>query len=1104
MSSVTTSRIIAHEDDEQSTCFSIDSNHVGSIFQNDETPKSYQKVKLRRSKRRRTLAPLFNDPNISCFTPNHMDSSHSNSFKSLSTSLGKRDWKDSFCDDKQSTTFDNATLYEERNDRRQDNDNDKSLETVVTPLKQKRMRKNQRRRSLATQNGRLLLKKSTSSSLLAAAAELDDDNVAIAASNTSSSSPSNSGLPSQQTMSSLSVDSFVVTTCDKERVTLLSSSLHHENMNDMPERCPDALHDRDLVGNDCKSSSSSSISSLCSNLRNMMNTDHKPSRRSARIRMSMARRYSSVGITENMPLGASNSERSVGSVKFRLSTLSPLKSRTKDVSMGSSYDDNLRGCQSLDMPEGNSEKQRNDECHTIKSVVETTSELDSMAKIFSGPSSCENEKYMVDNVPLKLSTLSPNVTSSMGRGKGENPSIVNYGKDSNNSCVWNAQHKIDERFSLAEPSDPRSMCDSNSCTTMDTIRFRLSTLSPIEVHGCPRDISSLQEEKEAEEKEEEMTQTSLPVADHGLGKSEKHVEKNTECMAGNSKDFQIGTSAKVNDTDLIHQDFAETAILAETLVTKGKSDDAKSVMELTSHTSHDILANTTLQIKSNAEKSLQSDIVVPTDILTNSNSAECRPFSNPDEITAEEIKTEMKAMFHGLDIDTSICVSSRLFGYAMVRLKRNGKISQHLAYLYPILRSFVEAELAALENLDIVNNHTRKKICFCSFNFSSTITPIDTSTESCNILEACIWKLEAVIKEIQILSSFEYQDDNINLIKDLINTFGDLENGAAKNHFEECSKAMPFCWPISRFTSASRHYRQEFSYILSVISCSTLKPPMCFVRKTLGDFIGRLIRFHLRRFFNPVPVPLYSDGDDLPDYSNTRSRVHTLVQMKDDDEGGRDTATADGSISSVFGIALDRMVEFFELNKELLNRDDYHVEGGYSTSFCKRPASVGGLIERGCVIELSEEDANEVLQDIKEGHTILAGIRACRFIKELLTWPGVSEALHEAGGWTKIETFADMFMKHRLGNETPEESHFTLLANMDRLLNKILIENDLLLVIEQRCEDSLRRLWKKFRCGTRNKELLQLNPCIKVFHRELMHVDNKTKFPSLVKAMLTD
>ena len=132
---------------------------------------------------------------------------------------------------------------------------------------------------------------------------------------------------------------------------------------------------------------------------------------------------------------------------------------------------------------------------------------------------------------------------------------------------------------------------------------------------------------------------------------------------------------------------------------------------------------------------------------------------------------------------------------------------------------------------------------------------------------------------------------------------------------------MPFDWPKSRFKSAAEVYANELSYTKSMLKPDDIVTHHSFVRKSLGDFIGRAIRFYLRKFFNPVPLALHSDGNDIPDYSKCRSRVHELVEMKDDEDNGHDTATADGSISSVIGIALERMIKFFDLNCEMVTRE---------------------------------------------------------------------------------------------------------------------------------------------------------------------------------------
>lgn len=312
---------------------------------------------------------------------------------------------------------------------------------------------------------------------------------------------------------------------------------------------------------------------------------------------------------------------------------------------------------------------------------------------------------------------------------------------------------------------------------------------------------------------------------------------------------------------------------------------------------------------------------------------------------------------------------------------------------------------------------------------------------------------------------------------------------------------MPFNWPKSRFKSAAEVYASELSYTQSMLKPDDIVTQHSFVRKSLGDFIGRAIRFYLRKFFNPVPLALHSDGDQIPDYSKCRSRVHEIVEMKDDEDDGRDTATADGSISSVIGIALERIVKFFDLNCEMVTREGYKNEKKYCTTFFQRPASLGGLIERGCVIELSESDVSEILSDIEECNIALAGVRACRFIKNLLTWPGVSEAIVEVGGWDKVQCLATLFRKHNLCEEMPAEDHFILLSDVDALVKKIQSDESALNLVEKNCEDYSRKIWKRFRCGTRNKDLLQLNPCIKNFQNGLKEA-KQTILPSLTNATI--
>lgn len=121
-------------------------------------------------------------------------------------------------------------------------------------------------------------------------------------------------------------------------------------------------------------------------------------------------------------------------------------------------------------------------------------------------------------------------------------------------------------------------------------------------------------------------------------------------------------------------------------------------------------------------------------------------------------------------------------------MKRGGQDPESLQLLYPLLRSFVEAELAALEDFTVANVATRKKIHFCSYDFSSTITPVDTSTESINIIEGCIWKLQRVLKEAERISVGGCRSTNLSVIKELIKMFDELGKENGYLILVECSK----------------------------------------------------------------------------------------------------------------------------------------------------------------------------------------------------------------------------------------------------------------------------------------------------------------------------
>lgn len=1055
-----------------SICFSVESNQ--SEGKETPLPLQNQQRKKHRNTRRRTLAPLF-DNRINCSSiQKDVDDFDSSNCVQLDfpLSLGKRCWEsseDNVVDEKneKSVSSTNTLLFSQGLESNQQLDEQSQYSELMAtpPSKQKRIKTSQRRRSLAIQDDRLLLQGVSGSS-------------------------SSSITYSPFTFSSISTKG---SNQDENRLVLSSFSddEHHGNV---------------TIKSEDPSSSLRIVPKLPAPV---------PIRRSARIRKSMAIKKRASMLNNANDTDNETCSQKIEIVRFRLSTLSPIKKSKSNVTgpLVKKY--------SSSVSTGISKE---------SSKINNETEIYGLNELQENDSACETTRSnqtteTFGSVLFKLSTLSPISNKSKtleGQIQTLDPVQDNNNKSTlrrdtfekeRNVCSKDACVTETSRVSELKAQEP-----DQTITEDKSLTLKLSTLSLVGMNSCKDVTSSSSVCHEEMQKSLDSLEKNINIhvkkdghfMDKGKTATDNVFAKKTKQRRRSSLGLHVGGLISLKDLEAIQNEVAarkkpSQVLTVQESVNKQKCDvDFPSVAQSQAppRSEKQISLKYKLDSTSNVNHEMPSRTLTSKEGNTSHGSDSLSPhFRHPNFVTAQHIKEEMLRIFRGLDLDKTRCVSSRLFACAIVSLKRGGQDPESLQLLYPLLRSFVEAELAALEDFTVANVATRKKIHFCSYDFSSTITPVDTSTESINIIEGCIWKLQRVLKEAERISVGGCRSTNLSVIKELIKMFDELGKENGYLILVECSKTMPVHWQPSRFKRALQQYREEFAYILSEMETSDAEPAVSFARKTLGDFIGRIIRYHLRRLFNPVPLPLYSDGDDLPDYSHTRSRVHTLVEMID--EGGRDTATADGSISSVIGTALNRIIDFFEMNKELLEREGRQCDNGYSDSFCKRPATIAGLVGNGCVIELSEDDISEVLLDIRECHTILAGVRACLFIKGLLTWPGVPEAIQEVGGWREIETFSKMFLQHRLDKEMPEEGHFILLADVNSLLNKFRTEKQEFLTIEQKCEDSLRRLWKRFRCGTRNKELLELNPCIKIFQQELMKVGHKTKLPLLARVTLT-
>ena len=482
-----------------------------------------------------------------------------------------------------------------------------------------------------------------------------------------------------------------------------------------------------------------------------------------------------------------------------------------------------------------------------------------------------------------------------------------------------------------------------------------------------------------------------------------------------------------------------------------------------------------------------------------------------EAINARAIKKRIPQLFPDNSAITQPCASARLFACASIVLEsskadaggRAKRPSDQLRYVLPTLAAFVNAELVSLSGETPSKADTkRKKLHFSSFDGSTTMPPVDRMSGSHSHLEKNIVLLETVFKEVDSLAkkaSNAKDDAIVEEIKEcldaIIFTMHHIESDAGTGMMNECAESMPFHWPAKRFVKAARTYREELEEVHLLLDNKSSNDSA--LRSRLGDFIGRSIRFYFRRFFDPVPLNLTNEQHENyrhVDLSGTRSRVCEIVEMVDPEGDGRDTAAADGSISSVFSYALRAIHALFAINAERATAD-----GEYFNTFFSSGASQRGLGPgRSPTIVLSDADLDEILADIHDVHIVLQGIKAARFLSALLHWPGVSKAVKDAGGWNKVESFARVFENLDLEKACPEEAYFTLLGGIDGLLQRIDADAEKMAQIERICEDNLRNCWKRFRCGTKSKAILQQNPHITTIAAYLR--DGKSlSFPALAE-----
>lgn len=238
-----------------------------------------------------------------------------------------------------------------------------------------------------------------------------------------------------------------------------------------------------------------------------------------------------------------------------------------------------------------------------------------------------------------------------------------------------------------------------------------------------------------------------------------------------------------------------------------------------------------------------------------------------------------------------------------------------------------------------------------------------------------------------------------------------------------------------------------------------------FVEKYLAESIGQAIRFYLRAFFNPVPWKKMP-GDDVQEpsvkQSKHQSQVSGMLMMKlPEGVVVADTAIADGAISSVFSAALRVVYLYFGADAFTPEerRPPYIPDG-----FCISEASRRGPGKKSKPI--SGEAVDAIVSDIHEAQSFRDAAVACRFLSNLMNFPGVREEITKVCGWECVEAHAKKILEYKLIDSCPNDAHLVLLSNTKRFFERI---DSFKMALEgciAPCEKRLEEIAVKFKCGT--------------------------------------
>jgi hypothetical protein len=411
--------------------------------------------------------------------------------------------------------------------------------------------------------------------------------------------------------------------------------------------------------------------------------------------------------------------------------------------------------------------------------------------------------------------------------------------------------------------------------------------------------------------------------------------------------------------------------------------------------------------------------------------------------------------------------------------------------ILPFLQSWVLVESSSLGP-----SVERKTVQFAAYEGSATQPPRDSVLGSHVPRHVNISAMVQAVEQMNLLlSKNEKNTLIIDSLRSLSRFLQQVEDSITGEEWrEECAKTMPFSWVPLRFQKAASLYRLDVDRICECIEGkSSLRDADVYLtlEKKLAESLGRAISYHLRRFFNLICGNVSEfPGLEEPVFKR-QSKIHTLLQMNLPDWYAvpKDSAVMDGSISTVFSLAAETIARQFGV--DAFEAQNFNIPL-IPKQFCQHEACLRGLGKAG----LSEEDIEVITSEVLSAQGFLAGAKACKFISELLNWPGVDDEIRRLGGWSLIEDYAKTLRAYNLYRLSPYESHFILLSDVKEFTSRVSRCWGEMQTAAENCTSSLNALWVRLECDNTKKR--KIFPIVNYFRDLLMDGLKAHMFPNLV------